>query len=79
MNAQHSTKARAFALLSCAAMTASSSFASPFGLISGSGQMVDVSSKVFNGYVRERLPDGIGAAARGGDAGGAQGTAPSTL
>jgi hypothetical protein len=94
MNAPHSRTTKAFALLAWAAMTALSAVAGPFSLISGSEQMVAVSSKVFNGYVRERLADGslkpetyafgnggrlgedrggadaVGAAARGGDAGG---------
>jgi len=85
---------KAFALLTWASMPALPAFAGPFSLISGSEQMVAVSSKVFNGYVRERLADGslkpesyafgnggrlgedrggadaVGAAVRGGDAGG---------
>jgi hypothetical protein len=58
MNAPHPRAAKAIALLSWAAMTPLPAFAGPFSLISGSEQMVAVSSKVFSGYVRERLPDG---------------------
>jgi hypothetical protein len=57
MNAPHSNAAKAFALLSWA-MTALPALAGPFSLISGSEQMVAVSSKVFNGYARGHLPDG---------------------
>jgi|HubBroStandDraft_1064217.scaffolds.fasta_scaffold33656_2 hypothetical protein len=58
MNAPHSNAAKAIALLSWAATAALPAFAGPFSLISGSEQMVAVSSKVFDGYVRDRLPDG---------------------
>jgi hypothetical protein len=45
----------AFASLSLAALSCS---AGPFSLVSGSEQVTAVSSKVFNGYSRTRLPDG---------------------
>jgi hypothetical protein len=47
------------ALVSVAwAIAVPSSLAGPLSLVSGSEQMTAVSSKVFNGYVRQRLPDG---------------------
>jgi hypothetical protein len=58
MNAPRSRSTKAFALLAWAAMPALTAFAGPFSLISGSEQLVAVSSKVFNGYSRARLPDG---------------------
>ena len=39
-------------------LASTSAAAGPFSMISGSEQMVAVSSKVFNGYARARLPDG---------------------
>ena len=45
----------AFASIFMAALTCS---AGPFSLVSGSEQVTAVSSKVFNGYSRTRLPDG---------------------
>jgi hypothetical protein len=49
---------KASLMAACAALSALSSLAGPFSLISGSEKMTAVSSKVFNGYVRARLPDG---------------------
>jgi len=42
----------------CLALSPTSSVAGPFSLISDSEKMTAVSSKVFNGYVRARQPDG---------------------
>jgi hypothetical protein len=39
-------------------LAAAPALAGPFSMISGSEQMVAVSSRVFNGYTRLRLPDG---------------------
>lgn len=49
---------RAIFLLVWAAMAVAPVAAGPFSMISDSEQMVAVSSKVFNGYVRARRPDG---------------------
>jgi hypothetical protein len=58
MSAPHPRNAKVAVLLAWAAMAATTAVAGPFSMISGSEQMVAVSSKVFNGYERPRLPDG---------------------
>jgi hypothetical protein len=58
MNSSHMLKTRAAVLLAWAAMSAAPAAAGPFSMISDSEKMVAVSSKVFNGYTRARLPDG---------------------
>jgi hypothetical protein len=47
-----------FISLAALALGALPCFAGPFSLVSGSEQVTAVSSKVFNGYSRARLPDG---------------------
>jgi hypothetical protein len=58
MNPFLSNKTRLMVPFALAALPAMPSVAGPFSLISGSEQMVAVSSRVFGGYVRSRLPDG---------------------
>ena len=57
MNRLHMHTTGAAVLLAWAAL-ATPAGAGPFSMISGSEQMVAVSSKVFNGYARARRPDG---------------------
>jgi hypothetical protein len=58
MSPSHTRPVKSAVLMAWAAVLAASAVAGPFSLISGSEQMVAVSSKVFNGYSRARLPDG---------------------
>ncbi len=55
---ESSSRVRALVLLAWAGAAAAPAAAGPFSMISGSEQMVAVSSKVFNGYARARRPDG---------------------
>jgi hypothetical protein len=57
MNPSHRRLATSAVLLALAALPVPA-VAGPFSMISASEQMVAVSSKVFNGYTRARLPDG---------------------
>jgi hypothetical protein len=58
MAASRSDKVRVLLLFGATAVSALPSAAGPFSLVSASEQVTAVSSKVFNGYARNRLPDG---------------------